>query len=357
MPTAAFQLDAPSVQPDAPSVQSDDALPALWAQKVQPNQHEVDIIYEQMLATIDAFTRAGVNYHLVAGSALGQARNGGLIPWDDDVDFGIHRDDADRVWAQRHYLSSLGYGMVRADIGFKMGTGALDTGLLRDVDGVPTAVGPGSPFAGVNQDIFFFHADGEENGVPVMRYSAARARLTWPKEVIPTRGWFAPTRGAFGGYELQTLPAEELDWYLAHSYGADWKTHNGAGEQIVDMSCALHTSKQGRGPEHGPGQWGLEVGCGAEDRTVRSVADFFLRWKSKIAFLYDGSRKSAIVTMEVENRRSVRSVADILMPVQFASAVGAAARDCHPKHTPSRVVLATVGDPVSKLTSMFTPPG
>ena len=217
------------------------ALAQLWAGKTPPTQDEVDVIYEQMAATISAFGRANVNYHLVAGSALGQARHGGLIPWDDDVDFGIHRDDQHRFWEQREHLAALGYGIVRADIGFKMGTGTLIEDLVTDIDGVPTVVGPVTPFTGVNQDIFFFHESGSSDGVPVLRYSSERARSTWPGEVIPVSGWFAPSKGDFGGYAVHTLPPAELEWYLTHSYGTTWRTHNGSGEEISDLACAVHS--------------------------------------------------------------------------------------------------------------------
>lgn len=35
----------------------------------------------------------GITYFLVCGSALGAAKYGGFIPWDDDIDIGMYRDD------------------------------------------------------------------------------------------------------------------------------------------------------------------------------------------------------------------------------------------------------------------------
>ena len=72
--------------------------------KIPPNQHEIDKIYELMSDTILFFDNYRINYHIVAGSALGQARNGGLIPYDDDVDFGIHRDDFEKVLKYKEFL-------------------------------------------------------------------------------------------------------------------------------------------------------------------------------------------------------------------------------------------------------------
>ena len=132
--------------------------------------------------------------------------------------------------------------MVWADIGIKMGTGNLIEGVLQDVDGKEMVVGSKAPFTGVNQDIFFFEEDGMEHGVDVLRYVSTRAKATWPKEVIPVSGWYNPIAGLFGGYQVQALPKDSTDWYMTNSYGPNWKTHDGQGNMIKNITCAMHSS-------------------------------------------------------------------------------------------------------------------
>ena len=38
----------------------------------------------------------GIEYYLIAGSALGAVRHGGFIPWDFDIDVGMRRAEYER---------------------------------------------------------------------------------------------------------------------------------------------------------------------------------------------------------------------------------------------------------------------
>lgn len=219
-------------------------LQLLWNKKLVPDQIDVDNIYELMFVTINLLSETKINYHLIAGSALGQARNGGLIPWDDDVDFGIHSKDANKFWENKDYFIKRGYKITKADIGFKLGTGNIIDDVITNVDGEDIVIGPNKPFTGINQDIFLFNENGNSDGIKVMRYTSERARNTWPKEVIPIYGWYNPKEGDFGGFTVNTLPHNELNWYLTKSFGSNWNTHDGNGNFINDKRCAKHTSKK-----------------------------------------------------------------------------------------------------------------
>ena len=64
--------------------------------------------------------RYGITYFLVCGSALGAAKYGGFIPWDDDVDIGMYREDYEKFCeiAQEMLPSYYFLQTYRTDFGF-----------------------------------------------------------------------------------------------------------------------------------------------------------------------------------------------------------------------------------------------
>jgi hypothetical protein len=55
------------------------------------------------------FTDVGIKYSLFGGSFLIAVRSGGMIPWDDDGDVVIHRQDAAKVYGLRDRFSVVGF--------------------------------------------------------------------------------------------------------------------------------------------------------------------------------------------------------------------------------------------------------
>ncbi len=59
------------------------------------------------------FRNAGIKYFLCAGNLLGAMRNGGFIPWDDDIDMDLMRPDFER--AVKLLTQKYNYGPFRTD--------------------------------------------------------------------------------------------------------------------------------------------------------------------------------------------------------------------------------------------------
>ena len=64
------------------------------------NVKDIQAVLLRMLRDIDALCRKHhITYQLFAGSALGVVRHKGFIPWDDDLDIAMTREDYDRFLA------------------------------------------------------------------------------------------------------------------------------------------------------------------------------------------------------------------------------------------------------------------
>lgn len=64
---------------------------------------EIKSLLLDMMIDIDAFCREkGIKYSLNYGSLLGAARHKGFIPWDDDIDLMMYRDDYERFLSEYH---------------------------------------------------------------------------------------------------------------------------------------------------------------------------------------------------------------------------------------------------------------
>ncbi len=68
-------------------------------QEIEAHQKLMDALYEAYAILDRELRENNIPYCLVAGSALGAERHGGIIPWDDDGDVGINACDREKVAA------------------------------------------------------------------------------------------------------------------------------------------------------------------------------------------------------------------------------------------------------------------
>lgn len=67
------------------------------------NNISADELHKRLLQMMKEFhsfcVEHNISYYIVAGTALGAKRHKGFIPWDDDIDIGIPRNDYDRLYS------------------------------------------------------------------------------------------------------------------------------------------------------------------------------------------------------------------------------------------------------------------
>jgi lipopolysaccharide cholinephosphotransferase len=73
-------------------------LGVAWPESTELSTSELRVVQLEVLAAFDRLCRAhGLIYYLAYGTLLGAVRHGGYIPWDDDIDVMMPRDEYERL--------------------------------------------------------------------------------------------------------------------------------------------------------------------------------------------------------------------------------------------------------------------
>ena len=164
-------------------------------------------IYSTARAMHDAFTSAGIHYWTSGGTTLGCVRHGGLIPWDDDLDVCIHKNDLtlEKLTNAREILTKDGFDLVETPrIGYRV---------FHTSDSERIATDHCYPFC----DVFIM----EQSGCDTCHIADERGRTRWPSEEYTIADARAIEQKPFGDLVLNC--PRNAESYLDRTYGAEWR--------------------------------------------------------------------------------------------------------------------------------------
>lgn len=141
-----------------------EVLASRYLKTIDFSQTEIREQATQVLLTLCAsLNNTDIRYYVDAGTLLGIVRDGGLIPWDDDLDIALHAADLSLFESQLPILLAeikitLGEQYTAHTYTTKTGFGAVPAGAVRSVKLVPT--NPNSTMTMI--DVFIKYIDGND---------------------------------------------------------------------------------------------------------------------------------------------------------------------------------------------------
>jgi len=87
--------------------------------KIQPEKNLIAIT--MLMRCVDSIFRDNnIQYFALSGTLLGAYRHNGVIPWDDDIDIGVHRSFIDKIKKLNKNFDDYGYKIYETNPGFKI---------------------------------------------------------------------------------------------------------------------------------------------------------------------------------------------------------------------------------------------
>ena len=77
-------------------------------------------LYQMLKDVHEVFVKHGVKYWIDGGTLLGAVRHGGIIPWDDDIDLNILKDQEELFISLADTFEKLGYKMKKIGVCYQL---------------------------------------------------------------------------------------------------------------------------------------------------------------------------------------------------------------------------------------------
>lgn len=186
-------------------------------------------LYQLLYDTGRILAANDITYVAVGGTLLGAIRNKGIIPWDDDTDIGIMKQDTRKFLKLKPTFKKCGYSIVKTWFGYK-----IFITKHKHISGFDYSY----PFL----DVFFLATERNGN----VKYASKAVRDEWPKDYWK-KAEFLPLQYVPMGDFLVPVPYNPKP-SLTRTYGGDWSTHgyreyDHAKEEAVERKKVRLTKK------------------------------------------------------------------------------------------------------------------
>jgi lipopolysaccharide cholinephosphotransferase len=184
------------------------AVPSTDSDLPRTSPEVVGALYDCLLRLVPVLDKHCIHYWAFCGTALGIARHGGMIPWDDDIDLAFDANDIEKIIAAQHDLQEAGLLLYQANGYYKMIT----------TSGTPIQdpLGNFYPWTFPFIDLFpMSEMDGK------IHHDSQRLREGLPKEYFSLEQVEKPLSiRDFGPIKLPV--PNHIEDHLERLYGSDW---------------------------------------------------------------------------------------------------------------------------------------